>query len=221
MNKVYVIGPINTGTNLVHKLFENSECINKTTGLSLFINDPKMNFKNGLAHKHATNVNIIKEYIKPNDTLIVIMYKNVYNWIYSLQKAHYQIEFTNLNNTVKLCENTYKNCVHLYNYYYSMYIYLIQNNQNVMFLDYNKVIDKNNCFNYINTKLDKYNLCLKSNEKLLETLDKPSKGHGKPVKNSNEAIQSYLSNQILVKRFLKNKTKIHKDVNNKITNYFE
>ena len=149
------------------------------------------------------------------------MYKNIYNWVYSLKKRSYEVEFTNLNNTVKLCDTTYENCVQLYNYYYCMYTHLINNNKNVMFLDYYKIINKETCFNYINSKLEKYNLHLESEEKLLQTLNKPSKSHGNSVKNSNEALKIYLSNQSIVKSFLIRNTKIHKDVNSKIINYFE
>ena len=109
----------------------------------------------------------------------------------------------------------------LYNYYYSTYINLINKNKNVIFLDYYKIIDKETCFNYINSKLEKYNLYLESNNKLIETLNKSSKDHGNPVKNSDEALKSYLSNKLLVKKFIIRNTNINKDVNNQIIKYFE
>ena len=221
MKSVYVIGPFNTGTNLVHKLFEKSMCINNITNEQLIVHEPKQKIVRGLSNKHLTNVKIINSYAEKHDTLIIIMYKNIYNWIYSLKKESYDIKFTKIDDPITFCDNPYKNVVQLYNYYYSMYMFLIKHNTNVIYLDYEKIIDKDTCFDYINSKIEKYNLQLSSKEEFIKVLNKPSKNHGNPVNNSDEALESYLKNQTLVKTFLLKNTNMYKDVNQKFIDYFE
>jgi hypothetical protein len=221
MKNVYVIGPFNTGTNLVHKLFETSQCINNTTGEKLFIRYPKHQYWKGICNKHLTNVKIINSYVKNSDSLIIIMYKNIFNWIYSLKKESYDIKFAKIDDPITFLGNKYKNTVQLYNYYYSMYMFLIKQNKNVMFLDYEKIINKDTCFEYINLKLENYNLHLSSKAEIIKVLNKPSKTHGNPVNNSDEALELYLKNQTLVKTFLLKNTHMHKDVNQNIIDYFE
>ena len=221
MKEIHIFGPVNTGTNLIIKIINNCKCIDKTTQQILHAGDQLKLWNNQTAIKHCTNINVIQNDINNSDTLAIIMYKNVYNWIYSLKKKSYEIKFNGLNKPVIFNKNIYKNAIQLYNYYYSTYINLINKNKNVIFLDYYKIIDKETCFNYINSKLEKYNLYLESNNKLIETLNKSSKDHGNPVKNSDEALKSYLSNKLLVKKFIIRNTNINKDVNNQIIKYFE
>lgn len=221
MKSVYVIGPFNTGTNLVHKLFEKSMCISNITREQLIISQPKEQFYKGLSNKHLTNIKIINSYVQNSDTLIIIMYKNIFNWIYSLKKESYDIKFKKIDDPINFCNKKYKNMVQLYNYYYSMYMFLIKQNKNVMYLDYEKIIDKTTCFDYVNSKLEKYNLSLLCKEEFIKALNKPSKNHGHPVNNSDEALDSYSKNQQLVKKFLLKNTNMSNDVNEIIIQYFE
>ena len=220
IESIEIFGPFNTGTNLIIKILKCSQCINKITQQKIKVIDDKMD-DNGIAMKHTINEKQLQQ-IRDNKTkMVVIMYKNIFNWIFSIKKESYDIKFTKLNNTVKYDNNTYENIICLYNYYYNMYIKLFQNNSNVIFLDYYKIIDKNICYDYINSKLSLKDLYIESKYNLLQTLAEPSKTHGISHKNSDDAINSYISNQILVKNYIINYTKIYNDVDHNIINYFE
>ena len=220
IESIEIFGPFNTGTNLISKILKCSQCINKITQQKIKVIDDKMD-DNGIAMKHTINEKQLQQ-IRDNKTkMVVIMYKNIFNWIFSIKKESYDIKFTKLNNTVKYDNNTYENIICLYNYYYNMYIKLFQNNSNVIFLDYYKIIDKNICYDYINSKLSLKDLYIESKYNLLQTLAEPSKTHGISHKNSDDAINSYISNQILVKNYIIKYTKIYNDVDHNIINYFE
>ena len=57
-------------------------------------------------------------------------------------------------------------------------------------------------------------------DKMLESLNKPSHNHGTSVNNSEEALSNYFTNQALVKKYIFDKTIIHKSINCKIEEYF-
>ncbi len=216
MNKlnIYVIGPMNTGTNLTNKIIKDCNCINK--------NGDKINiseYKKNEFFKHTTNINVINKYLENPNNFLIVMYKNVYNWIFSMKKESYELKFTKLNNFVELDGVKFPNIIKLYNHYYNMYKSLLSRN-NVIFFDYIKIINKENAFQYINTKLNKFNLSITLKEKFTETLNNPSKNHGHSVNNSDEAIQMYSSNQNIVKNFLIKYTKIHNNIDNNLTNFY-
>ena len=149
------------------------------------------------------------------------MYKNIYNWIYSIKKESYYIKFKSLNQSVECNNKKYHSVIALYNHTYNLYIDLLKKYPNIVFLDYYKVTNKHTCFDYINSKLIKYNLRLSSNDQILSYLNKPAKNHGNSVKNSDDALKSYIPNQKLVKKYLIDYTKIHKYVNHNIIDFFE
>jgi hypothetical protein len=92
---------------------------------------------------------------------------------------------------------------------------------NVIFLDYAKIIDKNNSFQYINNKLKCLHLRILSQDKLLKVLLEPSKEHGHCVKNSDEAYENYINNQILVKSFIYKRPRLHRFIRNDIIYFYE
>ena len=70
-------------------------------------------------------------------------------------------------------------------------------------------------------ELSKINLFIRSNEQFHNTLMKPSKKHGEPVKNSIEAKQKYSSRQCVVKNFLIKKPIFRRSIKNVLINYYE
>ena len=247
MTCIYIFGPFNSGTNLVSNIIDKCQCINKITLLPIVNNtdnddsniknkNKNNNNNNGriIIWKHTINVSNIKKILADKNNIVIFMYKNIYNWIYSINKTPYDITFKNidkhekLNNNVVLKKLTYNhnhtfgNIVHLYNLYYSNYISILnQHPTNAIFLDYYKVIDKTTSYEYINTQLNKINITILNQQQLIHNLDSPGKPHGLPVKNSQEALSKYDHITNIIKQYLLDKTKIHKYINNNIINYFE
>ena len=98
---------------------------------------------------------------------------------------------------------------------------ILERYPNAIFLDYNKVIDYTTSYDYVNFKLSKINLFIRSNEQFHKILMKPSKNHGEPVKNSIEAKQTYSSRQYVVKKFLNTKPFFKRSIKNVLINYYE
>ena len=74
------------------------------------------------------------------------MYKNVYNWLYSIKKAQYTLQGDKLCSTVELRGKIFPNAVELYNFYYINYISLLNKFNNIVFLDYHKLLKDNSYF---------------------------------------------------------------------------
>lgn len=206
---IRVVGPINTGTNLINRILEN----NKFNINNVYVEDTDKKYY----YKHTILFDNLESYLKENNNnYLVIMYKNLYNWLYSVQKSSYELEFKNLKDPIKQENIEYSNIIQLYNNYYNMYyqLYSIFNDK-IIIIDYYKII-QNNSFDYLNTKLSKFNLSINSSQKYYNTLNKPSKTHGNPVKNSKEALKKYLENQTRVKYHIYNYTNIHTSINNSL-----
>ena len=213
---VHVIGPYNTGTNLLFNIINNSECIDLIQNKSISIEHQHRPFG-----KHTLDINIIENYLKNPDNLLIIMYKNVYNWMYSIKKEHYYIKYTKLYLPVELDNKKFHNMLELYNFYYINYMSLLEKYPNAIFLDYKMVIDKSTSYNYINNKLSKINLSINSKDKFHKTLMTPAKTHGKSVKNVIEAKESYSDIQTMVKNFLLTKPKFNRSVKTVLIDYYE
>ncbi len=224
---VFCIGPFNSGTNLLNNILNHSSCIDKVTKKKIKVVDsdrinkePDPIWKE-ISLKHVFSEKVLDKYVNYKKIGIIILYKNVYNWIYSIKKTPYHLVFETLFTTIDLKGNKFDNIIELYNFYYKMYINVIENNDNVIFIDYYKLIDDKISFNYINYKLNKLGLCITDKVKLLEELNKPSKSHGNCVDNCKTALDNYLTNQQLVKKFIIHNTKLIEKVDTNIINYFE
>ena len=225
MNKtVYVMGPFNTGTNLMENIINNCNCVNLETLTSI-----EAKYKD--VWKHTLNYSELTKIVK--DGIVIIMYKNVYNWLNSVYKNKYDIKVGSINDPVYLNDKIYinnkvffkkckfSNIIEIHNYYYCMYKKLITNNNNVIFIDYGKIIDKSSAFEYINSKLIANNICIVSKEKLINTLDTPSNTHGINVQTSDSAINSYDTNKIKWLNIVVHKSKISASLNHTIIDFFE
>lgn len=217
MNKtISILGPWNTGTNLISNILSNSYC--------LFLNNENefLDFSNNDVWKHEPKFSIIENIAKNPNKIVVIMYRNVYSWLSSMQKSSYELEFKSLDSIAKIKNKdiSFRNILHVYNHYYNNYIRLINTYPNVIFFDYKKISNETIAFDYINFKLSKVNLRIKEKYKVIQQLLQPSKSHGKPVSNSTEAMQKYNKSILVMKEEIK-KYKMEKFVNNNIIEFFE
>ena len=214
--QVHIIGPYNTGTNLLFNIINQTECIDVIENKSITIKH-----QHKPIGKHTLDIKTIENYLDNPDNLLIIMYKNVYNWLYSIQKSPYDIKYTKLYLPVKLDGKKFPNMIELYNFYFINYMSILQRYPNAIFLDYNKVIDNANSYNYIQAKLSKIGLSMNSITKFNETLMKPSKEHGKSVKNVIEANNNYEYRQNVVKEFLQDKPLFHSSVKHIFIDFYE
>jgi hypothetical protein len=206
MTKIRIFGPFHTGTNLIHTIINGSGCVRLDTGKIITSNQND---------KHDLYPNFTED-----DEFAILMYKNIYNWIYSINKEPYDIVFNDLTSTISFRGETFQNIIHLYNSYYLSYMDLLTR-KNVVFLDYVKVIDKDTGFDYINRKLEGLGLVLQNKEKFVEILGKPAKNHGFSRKNSDDAFAHYLPNQMVYKKFIHEQTIIGNFLNDDILHLFE
>jgi hypothetical protein len=215
--QLHIIGPFNTGTNLLHNIISNCGCvdINTNTNVAIELNQNKP------FGKHTLNINEITNYLANKDNLLIIMYKNVYNWLYSVKKSPYHIKFSKLYLEVELQSKKYPNMIELYNFYYINYLSILNKFQNVIFLDYERVINMNTSFEYVNSKLQPLQLRILSNEKFNEQLSKPAKSHGNPAKSAVDAKKNYNFNNNMVKAFVSKMPRLKKSINPTLIYYFE
>ncbi len=214
---IYIIGPYNSGTNLVHNIIKNCVCKDLINNNNIIIDS----CQNKPFGKHIIDINIIKRYLENPNNLLIIMYKNIYNWLYSIKKACYAIEYTKLYRPVKFNNTQFPNMIELYNFYYINYLSLLNNYTNVIFLNYERIIDKNKSFNYINQKLEKINLYISSEYIYNLELMKPAKTHGKSVKTCDDAKKKYLINQNTVKNFVNLRPQLKKSIKQTLISFYE
>jgi hypothetical protein len=214
--RIHIIGPYNTGTNLLHNIITNCDCKDLTTNDNVMIKSQHDPFD-----KHTININTIKTYLDNPNNLLIIMYKNIYNWLYSIKKDCYHLQYTKLYLPAKLYDQNFPNVIELYNYYYVNYMSLLNTYNNVIFLDYEKIIDKFTSYGYVNEKLKKINLYISLENEYNLQLMKPAKKHGKSVKSSVEANNTFLHNQNMVKHFVNKNNNLRKSVNNILISFYE
>jgi len=224
INDVFCIGPFNSGTNLLEKILTNSDTINIYNNNSIkIINKERDEWIPNVNFKHCFLRNILDKYIHSKNTGIIILYKNVYNWLYSMKKEHYDIKMikNKLFDTLLFGQYKFDDIIQVYNLYYTMYMDIIEKNSNVIFVDYYKLINNDSSFEYLNQKLSPLGIKVNNREKMMLQLNKPAKNHGKCIQNSNLALQNYVSNQDLVKQFVIQNTKLNHTINTKVIEYFE
>jgi hypothetical protein len=226
INQVFCIGPFNSGTNLLNNILLNAEPVNINNNENIRVFNKPENDKdwiNSVHLKHCFVKNIMNKYIHMKNMGVIVLYKNVYNWIYSIKKEPYEFKFfkNKLFDTLLLGNYKFNHIIEAYNFYYKNYIDMIEKNSNVIFVDYYKLINNECCFEYLNEKLYSLGIKINSRDKMMKELNKPSKTHGKCIKNSNLALNNYVSNQELVKQFIIKNTKLIHAINTKIIKYFE
>jgi hypothetical protein len=214
--RVHVIGPFNSGTNLMHNIIQKSACIDLTTNTPVIIGGIHEPFG-----KHIMTINTINKYLDNKNNLLIIMYKNVYNWLYSIKKECYDVKYSKMFLPVELYGKKFPNMVELYNYYYINYMSLLNKYDNVVFLDYEKVIQKNNSYEYINNTLSKINLFISSKPSFDVQLMTKAKSHGQSVKTADEAAQKFIKNQIIVKSFVNKYVNLKRSIKKSLLTFYE
>jgi hypothetical protein len=203
LKSLQVLGPFNTGTNLMYNILSNYEFDN-------------LDFM----YKHEINSNIIEKEIQDDSKIFIIMYKPLYNWLYSIQKDPYDIKFieNRFEGRVRFCGNNYKNVIELYNYYYKMYKNFAQYD-NVLILDYFKIIAPDG-FNYLKSKLQKLSIDYTDQNFFKNQMNTPSKSHGNSVKNSRHAFIRAKTIEKEWRIFVNNKPLLRASLDNKLYDYF-
>ena len=205
MTIIRIFGPFHSGTNLIHNIINEVGCTVDGATITAVQTD-----------KHDLAPDFL------DDEFVVIMYKNLYNWIYSINKEPYDIVFNDLTTEISFRGETYQNIIHLYNSYYLSYMDLLTSHKNIIFLDYGKVIDDGG-FDYVSSQFDKIGIDFFVNriDKFTEVLGKPAKTHGFSRTNSSDAHLNYLPIQQVFKEFIQEKTLIGHFVDPDITDFFE
>jgi hypothetical protein len=228
--KIIILGPHNTGTNLLQKILENCRCSLIGKNLSPLID-------NTIIWKHNFDFEHINNLLQHENNLVIFMYKNIFNWLFSMKKDSYEFDFKTIHGEATFNglgnkelynkpffappKKIFKNIIEVYNIYYANYIDCLNKYKNIIFLDYAKIIDKTICFSYINNKLKSINLKIFDENNLLKILSEPSKNHGNSVKNSEVAYANYYSNQLLVKNFIMQRDFIKHFIRYDIISFYE
>ncbi len=224
INQVFCIGPFNTGTNLLNNILSNAEPVNMKTKANIRVFDKPENDKdwiNSVHLKHCFLINVLNEYIHIKNMGVIVLYKNVYNWMYSIKKEPYEFKFNKLFGTLTLGKYKFDNIIQAHNLYYSLYIDIIEKNSNVIFVDYYKLINNKISFDYLNQKLLPLGIKINNREKMMKELNKPSKRDGACIQNSVLALNKYIYNQQLMKQVIIKNTNLYSYINTKIIRYFE
>ena len=211
MNTIQIFGPFCSGTNLITKILKQN------------INEPLNIHWEGHTHiwKHTIRLNHLENCIKKNkNTLFICMFRPLYEWIASIRKKPYDIKWTkNIKHHCVLRNIKWKTIIHLYNNYYSNYKYLIEKYDNVIFVNYYKLLDNATVKTYIMNKLAPFPFTVKTNDNINTILQQPAKKHGDSVKNAKEALLK----KKLINKKLKNSNEkkiMDKLVNGSIIQYF-
>jgi hypothetical protein len=226
INQVFCIGPFNSGTNLLNNILSNAVKINTNQKIRVF-DKPENDAEwiNSVHLKHCFLKNVLNKYIHVKNMGIIVLYKNIYNWIYSIKKEPYEFKFIRNKNklfdTLFLGQYKFDNIIQAHNLYYTIYMDMIQKNSNVIFVDYYKLINNETCFEYLNQKLLPLGIKINNRKKMMREMNKPAKNHGNSIQNSNLALKNYLSNQELVKQFVIKNTNLNHTIHTNVIEYFE
>jgi hypothetical protein len=130
------------------------------------------------------------------------MYKPIYNWIASVYKESYEIEFHRLEkeNVKNSCilnysltwrNKEFNNIIDLYNHYCKLYLSIYNKGYQVILIDYYQLINGEDGYEYFQRKIYKYSDKIGDNYKMIfmKMLNKASKVHGHCVKNYKEALE--------------------------------
>ena len=198
---IYIKGPFNSGTNLLFQILQDEFPSCDQDRKHFFTTDEL----GEIASKHK----------------VIFLYKKMENWIVSIRKEHYDIQFLT-NRRVRLHDIEYKNIIELYNAYYQTYKHFLElYPDNVIFIDYYKLIDPVNGYSYLNERLKKWDMTLHDQGHFYECLSKPSKTHGRPVHTNIEAIKKKESNVSKIKEEIQKTPIFLNSYNDSLYSYFE
>jgi len=217
MKKVQVLGPFNSGTNLLIKMLVNN-CIEiEKPGDKVVVCENILMWKHTLRHQF-----IRKRALESKNHVFIIVYKNIYNWLFSVAISPYDIQIPKgLFGKLKMMNLEYNNIVDLHNHYCSMHKKLLEEfPDQIVAIDYFKLIQKEGLIDYLKPKLEKIGLKLKDEKNVVEKLDRPCKFEN-TVKNSNQALDKYHLVQEMMKSTIASHPDIAKCINFELMDYFE
>lgn len=151
IKKIIIIGPFNSGTNLIENLLINN-CYHENKNLISVVKN------NTIYWKHTLNMKLL-ETICDENTLIIIMYKEIYNWIASAQISKYWFNFNKINDKIqfnvdknasviekKFHQNcSFDNIIEVYNSYYNAYKNLKNQCNLINYIDQDIINFYDNC----------------------------------------------------------------------------
>jgi hypothetical protein len=200
---LYIFGPFNSGTNILQNLFK--EFLQERSHQDVW--------------KHSLDFKKLSLVCQNQDNKIICMYKSIYNWIYSIKKASYDIEFKSEYN-IELHGIPFNNIIELYNSYYNTYKLLLNKYNNIIFIDYYKLIDRNG-YQYLEQKLLKLKIKIPNLALFNKIMNCPSKNHGNCISNNLEALRIKNLNYITIKNEIEQNKYLYQSLNTELYNYFE
>ena len=215
INKICILGPFNSGTNLITKMLLDN--MNRKILL-----DPEGARINGCAPvwKHAPEEKLINEGAVNNpNTLFICIYRPMINWISSIKRNQYGIVWDGqIHSSCRLRDTNCNTIMDLHTHYFSVYKNAITKYKNVIFMNYDNLIDILNIYEYINNKLKDFDIHIKNEKQLYDVLNKPSKDHGNCVNDYKEAKKRTECVMNINKR---EKEIIEQNINLDIVDFFE
>jgi hypothetical protein len=133
--EVQILGPFNTGTNLLHQII--STAYNTKIGP----------IGSTIIWKHSIIDNVVVRN-KIKNVLKIVMVRDPYFWLRSLEKKRYTLESKSKNPNdinqllVKPCKlrtHKFSNCVQLWNYYYKNYLNFLSKDR-TLYISYEQLI---------------------------------------------------------------------------------
>lgn len=170
--KYKVIGPFNSGTNLLQRILANEPFLP--------------------IWKHEIRLKKLEKVIRRNPNILFLcMYKPLHLWVPSIIKTSYSIEWLNkkrsLGQPVIFQSRRYECISDLHYEYYTNYRYLCRKYSNVKSIEYTKLLSINEVDEYLVRRIKDVPSYMLSIKHISSVLKKPSKIHGRSMKNSCEA----------------------------------
>ena len=184
--KANILGPFGSGTNLISKILQGVFEIDMEKGGSTVI------WKHMVEYQSLEN-----SVINNQDVIFIVAYRPLESWIRSMKIEPYHIMWNRKNvNTpfifrgdVNNPRMEFKSLIGLYETYYFNYIRLMSKYKNIVFLNYDDVIQRDRCVEYFSSKFRHLGVTINENNINYNTYNKPSKiGHGHSVRNFQEAL---------------------------------
>ena len=182
---ITVLGPQNSGTNLVCNLFflqdraENNQEQNRL--------DDEFTRRNRV-WKHEHHINKLEKLLNDPNRKIICVYRDVYTWLNSMKKESYETQWDG-NLTSPVYNGEYSSIIELYKNLYNNYMILKSRSpRNVIFCRYYDLIDPKYGYDYYKSLTEQLGTNYITKQHYLEILSKPAKSHGGSVSNSLESI---------------------------------
>lgn len=220
---VYILGPYNSGTNLLQNIFEYINGHRKQVN-EIYGGLPGDKYMHGGGKHTIMDLPYLfhKIYQKDPTGVYIISFRNIYCWVTSCLKKPYLIEMNvNLDGSksIYFCNKNWNSLVDIYNLYYSTYMELIDNYDNVIFVEYSEIIDFKG-YIYLNNKIKPFDLYIPKNY-FKYCLSQPSKIHNFDIESSVKNSLMALEKEQNIKTSYKDDTEIISKVDKRIIEFYK